>query len=253
MSCVNGVHYPANPDKFEFDEEVTQVFDDMARRSIPMYEEVHSLHAAIIAEERSMYLSSQLHKFRSFSIVDIGASTGQLFKALYDELEIPYAAPIPFTDLYALEPSAPMAAKIRERFPHVKVFEESADRIAQLTIESFDVVCLNYVLQFIAVSERVSLLKKIHASIERDGLFLMSQKEKIENGFSRCFDQRYIQMRRDNGYSQEEIDRKTAALANSMWPQSFQQTRHDLSLAGFLGVQEISRWLNFNSLACRAG
>ena len=38
---VNGKHIPKNLHRFEFDEEVLQVFDDMASRSILGYAEAH--------------------------------------------------------------------------------------------------------------------------------------------------------------------------------------------------------------------
>ena len=45
------IHFPATPDKFEFDAEVATIFDSMALRSIPMYAEVHRMHVEMFADK----------------------------------------------------------------------------------------------------------------------------------------------------------------------------------------------------------
>ena len=61
---------------FEFNKEVTQVFDDMIARSVPFYKEIHKI---IVDIYKKMNLQNEI-------IYDLGCSTGSTIKLLHNAL-----------------------------------------------------------------------------------------------------------------------------------------------------------------------
>ncbi|MFI5270216.1 MAG: hypothetical protein ACHQ7M_22785, partial [Chloroflexota bacterium] len=64
-------------------------------------------------------------------------------------------------------------------------------------------------------------------------------------GLQRVFTDRYYQMKRDNGYTQEEIDRKRLALEGVQVPVTASWNEQLLHDAGFRQAECFWRWFNF--------
>lgn len=251
MSLENGtIHYPKNPDLFEFDEEVAKVFDDMAARSIPMYEAAHRAHI--------QYLLQSLPRLRTLAcgrplrFLDVGASTGKFFSSLYEALGGPSAERLPNIHLYAVDPCDHMLDRVKVNVPHTTTYCMGAEEIFTLPCK-FDVVNVSYVLQFIPPQKHYSVLKDIYNQMQPGGILFFSQKESIQPDHAHHFEEQYINFRRNNGYTDAEIEAKTKALRGSMWPQRYEQTAATLTRVGFTNIQETTRWLNFSSLVALAG
>ena len=109
------IHFPATPDKFEFDAEVATIFDSMALRSIPMYAEVHRMHVEMFAD-----------KFVKGAVVaDIGASTGNFFTQI--ELQIgKHEAEMADPNLFTKNPNrfAALAAEMEKLRGSLEKMEE---------------------------------------------------------------------------------------------------------------------------------
>jgi tRNA (cmo5U34)-methyltransferase len=238
------IHYPSKPDFFDFDSSVAEVFDSMAARSIPMYAEAHRLHAYMT---RRFIQAQEKHK-KPLRVLDVGASTGGFFEALHREMWIPPAQTIPGLELYAIDTSAPMLEKIAEKLPIVKRYEMDVLELGTLDVR-FDIINVSYVLQFLQPDKAVTAVHEMARSCNPGALLLISHKEKIVSGFSDLFQERYIEFRKENGYSDKEIEAKTRALKNSMFPQNNAIIEQILESAGFSQVQETSRWLQFCSMA----
>lgn len=245
------VHYPRR-DVFEFDEEVSPIFENMALRSIPMYAEMHRIHAKMAAE----------HAIRGrrakHTIVDIGASTGVFFKMLAKEIGFsltgdPWASD--GLDCIAVEPSLPMRERITKSLPWVRQFDMQAHQVHELLLPNIpggaDIVCLHYVLQFIPRSFKEQSIRAIFKIMRKNGLLFMGQKESSPDANHKMVDDvmqsMYVDFRRDNGYSEKEIAVKTKVLRNSMWLQSRQSLQSMLFRAGFDRVIETTRWGQFSS------
>ena len=151
------VHYPKRSDVFEFDAEVSAIFEDMAHRSIPMYAQVHRLNAAIIQNHLART------RGRPYVIWDIGGSTGMAMKALADR--IGFYAPQGCSEIVAhiIDVSEPMLAKVHEKLPW------TVGHLLDLTKEGWsettglpvpDCILLNYVLQFIEPPQKAPLLQE---------------------------------------------------------------------------------------------
>lgn len=238
MSLVsdNGraVHYPADPDKFAFDAEVSDTFDDMARRSIPNYTEIHRLHLSMLGEK--------LHK--GAVILDVGSSTGELFRVAHEVLgETVQSAGI---RSFAIDDSPYMIRKLRERYPYVEAIEGRVPRLPDLPVKA-DIVFCFYLFQFIPKGERLAAYDWVIRNLKPDGVLVLGQKECLgEQEIERLYTKEYYRFRRANGYTQQEIDAKTVALRNSMWTETQQVQEHRARFFERRYI-ETSRWLQFTT------
>jgi tRNA (cmo5U34)-methyltransferase len=240
------VHFPSNPDVFRFDEEVAKIFPDMARRAIPMYLEGHRAHAAM--------LRPILETCRAgCRILDIGASRGQFFHAL---IEAYGRAPVACGDmlLTALDNSAGMLRHMRDDFLGLPIgiheVDITSDEFMGWDHNQFDVVNMNYVLQFIHPSDQQRVLKKVCDLVAPGGVLILGQKDKSDTMLGEMAHEEYMEFRIRNGYSRDEITAKTRALKGSMYPMSHADLLIEVYQNGFREVYETTRWMMFNTLFC---
>lgn len=228
---------------FAFDEEVAAIFDQMADRSIPLYAEYHRLHTSLLVPRIK-------HSAGSFRILDIGASTGEFFRALCTKLHVNAGQRPDGVIGVAMDISRPMLRQIQQKCPWVlAVCHDAAEPYPADMRATFDAVNCAYVLQFISPTLRGEVLAQAYAALKPGGVLFLGQKEEIQDrAMGLEFEKEYHQWRVGNGYSVEEIYRKTEALRDSMWPESRNATVANLIRAGFVGIQETSRWLQFSSI-----
>jgi tRNA (cmo5U34)-methyltransferase len=239
MSVESGagdpVHLPKRRDLFKFDDEVASIFDNMAPRSIPLYNEVHRLHVSLVWKALQP----------GAVVVDVGSSTGHLFRNIERQLRKPFAE----TGLrgYAVDASGHMMDRLTREFPTVTpIIGDIA--FMQPLAEKADVLFCLYTLQFVPEERKSDALHWLVDSTKIGGAVVFGQKDRILNpAFEIDFNDEYYLFRRDNGYTQEEIDAKTEALKNSMWPVAYSDLARRLAM---LGVQshETTRWLQFSTL-----
>ena len=238
-------HFPKSPDKFVFDAEVASVFDQMAVRSIPGYLEAHEIHAKMIA-----HLAEQEH----FTVYDVGASRGAFFRAICTQMQTPISRGLPHFNFWAIDQSPEMLVYLQQEMPWVQTLQGDATALDDF-VKPADVVCMNYLLQFIPPDResRLNVLKWAWRNLRTGGMLILGQKNTVSDTFEQWFTDEYYAFRRRNGYSAEEIAAKTAALKNSMWPMS-PRTMEDLAYdAGFIDYAETTRWLQFSTSICVKG
>lgn len=252
------VHTPKRRDVFEFDKDVADIFENMAVRSIPMYAEVHNVHS-ILAKDHIENLYNTFGGIYNVHLADVGSSTGVFIKALMhtygcDDFKVQLDTYLRGgLDVVAIDPSVDMNHKLSMQLPWVTTINHGVDSMKDMP-GYFDIVNLAYVLQFIRPEYQSETLQTIAKSMTTGGMLLLAQKEtQVNTQMTANFSRHYIQFRRDNGYSDEEIVTKTAALHNSMWPLPYAKLLQYLEEAGFVDIQETTRWLNFNSLVCYKG
>lgn len=234
------VHFPKDGDRFQFDSEVAEIFENMAERSIPMYSEFHRMHASML---ESLIMSKVMNG--GCTIMDIGASTGRWWRVLRAALKVPSLDLVPDLHCFAFDNSLPMIAKMRNEFPEVAVSFLDLTSPNIFSVQA-DIVVLFYVLQFIPDDKKLRALQWIAAHMKPGGVLLLGQKEDMGEDMD-LFQEEYIRFRVANGYTREEIEAKTKALKNSMWCITPQELRGLLSRAGFRHVVETSRWLQFST------
>lgn len=234
------VHFPKDADRFSFDAEVSAIFPDMARRSIPLFYETHDLHARLCKP----WMDGE----GPVSVLDVGASRGAFLKALAHHNP---AAASPSAQVEAWDISADMCDHLRRDFPWVTVHHLDASDPA-VRLGTYDIINCTYVLQFIRPERQVSTLMRLVKALNPGGVLFLGQKMSVFGPAGRLLHAEYIQFRIDQGYTREEIEAKTKALAGSMNTMPDDVLRSYLHKSGLV-TNETSRWTVFNNYMCTKG
>jgi len=216
--------------KFEFDEAVASVFDDMLSRSVPFYDEVRALIISLILQDAR----------EGMRVLDLGVSTAKFLLELHAKATIPMR-------LKGIDNSEAMLERARQKR---EAF--GADISLELTdmlsypYEDEDVVVANYTLQFIRPMQRLELVKRIHDGLNDTGLFVFSEKVVFED---KVLDKQMIDIyyayKKAQGYSEYEIAQKREALENVLIPFTIEENIRMCKEAGFERVDTIFQWANF--------
>ena len=228
---------PQSPPKaFTFDARVAKVFDDMATRSIPGYNEVQHL---------TTIMARQYTKSRT-RIYDVGCSTGNtlilLLHAIRDK-SIDFIGADPSPEMLAIcgRKIGPFAGRNRTAL--------LASPAEDLTFENASVIIFNYTLQFVEPRLRSAILKRAFTSLVKGGVLILSEKTNPLTKDRKAMQSFYRQFKLDNGYSNLEIDQKDSALTGILRPFSEEKNISLLTGAGFKNVMLMQKSLQFCSFA----
>jgi len=237
------IHYPANPKHFEFDAEVADIFDNMAQRSIPMYDEARRISVAVVME----HITPKLRAGQQVDILDVGCSTNTFFKTLWDYNGTDYDKEIQNIRAVAIDPSLHMTDKAAAKVPAVFTLCRSIQDIPRLNLK-FDVINMAYVMQFVPRSQRMSAFMALSVALKPGGILIFSAKETVPQPYAVVLARQYIQFRLENGYTIEEIEAKTLALQDAMWTDTQSATLTCLYSYSFVAHQELCRWMQFSTI-----
>ncbi len=222
------------PNRFEFNEQVARVFDDMLDRSVPFYKECQQMVIDLAVQ----------YAQKESAVYDLGCSTGTLLKKLAGTL--PSSRNI---RLVGLDNSEAMLKKARGKLRgHLKRCElVAADLESDFELADASVIIMNYTLQFIPPRRRLAMLKKIHQGLRPGGCLILIEKVRGEtDGLNDLFVDQYHAYKRARGYSALEISKKREALEkNVLVPLKPGKNREQLIQAGFGGVDIFFKWFNF--------
>ena len=221
------------PGKFEFNEQVARVFDDMLERSVPFYKEC-----------QRMVIDLTLHfAQKNSAIYDLGCSTGTLLRSLMRA--IPENQKIRFIGLDNSEAMLNKAhGKLKGHLKRCELVKANLEDDFDLTDAS--VVIMNYTLQFIPPRRRAVMLKKIYKGLRPEGGLLLIEKVRGESdGLNGLFVDQYYTYKQSQGYSKLEIAKKREALENVLVPLKPGKNRDLLEAAGFCQVDIFFKWFNF--------
>jgi tRNA (cmo5U34)-methyltransferase len=216
--------------QFEFDEEVASVFDDMLNRSVPFYKENLNLQIDILKE----FLED------NDKIVDLGSSTGTFLIELAKKSN-------KNLNLIGIDNSDAMIKRANNKAKAfgVNVKFINADFL-KYDFSNAKSIVANYTIQFIRPLKREKLIKKIYDSLNKNGIFLMSEKLITENKkLNKIMIDIYYDYKKKMGYSEFEIAQKREALENVLIPYTMNENIEMLKNAGFNEVEVIFRWNNF--------
>lgn len=245
------VHMPRDRGRFEFDNEVTAIFENMAVRSIPNYVEMHRTTAEMIMRHR---MDTCVGK--DYVILDFGASTGVAAKMLCNQLQLPLTCQPQGIRYIAVDNSMAMLDKLKNTVPWAEAWHIDLEDPLGIPVlmDRLDVrpnaILMLYFMQFLKPQVHWPLMHSVHRMLTSGGLFFFGAKEaqSKQSKVGDYMDAMYYQLRRDNGYSQEEIDAKTRALKGSMHTSTRSAIINTLDKAGFRNIHEMTRWLQFMSL-----
>lgn len=219
-------HMPAG--KWEFDQSVTSVFDDMIARSIPDYLSMRTIVEAFATR----------YGAEGGVLLDLGCSTGLSIKTFLNRAR----------RIIGVEISESMLDVVRESFGSFgSVQIEALDlRTAFPRVEDVDVTLAVFTLQFIPVEHRRRVVRSAFECLRRGGAFIVAEKVLGESDANQsAFVDIYHHFKQRQGYSREEVDRKALALEGRLVPNTAAENVAMLRAAGFRDVECIWRWVNF--------
>ena len=224
-----------NKGSFEFSNEVVNVFPDMLSRSIPSYsrtiETIEFLTKEFIQPNTNCY--------------DLGCSLGEASLSMLKGINVNGC------QIYAIDKSESMTRKFK------KNLEENSlttpinilnDDILNSRIKNASIIVMNYTLQFLKEEDRQPMINKIFNGLNKGGLFLLSEKIKIQNNkVNDVLDQLHYNFKLKNKYSQLEISRKRDAIENVLIRDDLCTHQKRLERAGFKNFGIWMQHFNFAS------
>jgi tRNA (cmo5U34)-methyltransferase len=236
---------PIPGSRWSFDEEVASAFDDMLERSIPHYQ---VMRAAVQDIAMGFLEAAKKRTDTPPVVVDLGCSKGETLALVRKALaELGLRARFVGVDV-----SAPMLRAARARFAgdaDVEI-EELDLRLGYPSVPPARVTLSVLTLQFIPIEYRQGVMKQIYEHTARGGCFILV--EKVLGQTAQLNDMmvaRYLDMKRGNGYSEEQITRKRLALEGVLVPITASWNEELLRSAGFEAVDCFWRWMNFAAWA----
>lgn len=222
------------PKPFAFNEEVVAVFDDMVKRSIPLYQDVTryvTRWALSVCKEGD-------------KIYDLGCSTGT--SMLHIMQSLPFSAHFIGVDN---APAMIEKAKLKlEQHSAQHRYELLCQNLNNVSISAAKFTIMNYTLQFLPVSERSLLLKKIYEGSKPGAILFLSEKVRACcPEFQETTTRIYESFKQEQGYSRHEIAKKKEALENVLVPFTVEEHMENLRQAGFTKIEMVMRWNNFVS------
>ena len=219
---------------FIFDSQVSAVFDDMARRSVPGYQQVIAMAGQLLAS----FLRD------GDTVCDLGCATGETLIALSRQL--------PGQDRHwlGLDSSPAIIGEAQEKARRATA---DACRFIVADIMNHDyptcgAFILHYTLQFIRPMRRPDFLARLFQSLRPGGVLLLSEKVILhDRRLNREFIARYLAFKKERGYSELEIAQKREALENVLVPFSIDENLTILRQAGFAEAAVFCQWFNFAS------
>lgn len=230
---MNNYHVPSK-DKWEFDESVTDIFDDMLARSIPQYEVMRKAVTNIACN----YLQPEGH------LLDLGCSRG-------DQIARLISAYGNGCNYHGIECSESMIIASQERFKNQKNVElYNIDlRKDWVDIKNCNVILSVLTLQFIPIEYRLQVLQRCYDSLSPGGAIILVEKV-IGNSanLDSLMTENYYNLKHENGYSIYEIERKRLSLEGVLVPVTAKWNEELLYNSGFKFVDCFWRWFNFMGL-----
>ena len=226
--------------KWEFNQEVTDCFEDMLSRSIPQYDLMRESSTELIYKS----IKSDKVKKESFRILDIGCSDGLMIKSLLDR----FGDEGHFT---GIDVSEPMLQKAKFRFLdeiiNHRVSIENCDLRTDFPSGYYDAVTSILAIQFMPIEYRQQIIQNIYDSLSpTNGCFVMVEKVLGNtNNINKLFVETYYDMKRKNGYTEEQIERKRLSLEGVLVPVTNDWNIDLLKQAGFRQVDVFWKWMNF--------
>jgi len=222
--------------KFEFDQAVASVFDDMLSRSVPFYNEVRQLIISLILAEEG----------EGKKVLDLGSSTAKLLLELHGKMQSGMS-------LKGIDNSQAMLDRAMQKCQAfgADITLELADMLTYPYAEE-DIIVANYTLQFIRPMQRVELIKRLYDGLNEGGIFIFSEKILFDD---KRLDKQvvdiYYDYKKEQGYSEYEISQKREALENILIPFTIKENIQMCRDAGFSEISTIFQWANFATFVAK--
>ncbi|ABV87688.1 carboxy-S-adenosyl-L-methionine synthase CmoA [Shewanella pealeana] len=221
---------------FQFDDKVAGVFNDMIRRSVPGYGQIINTIGDL----------AQKYATPNSKIYDLGCSLGAATLSIRRRVEGRNC------QIIAIDNSESMIERCNENlsaYVSETPVELVCGDIRDIKIENASLVVLNFTMQFLAPSDRESLLKNIYQGLVPGGLLVLSEKLYFkEDNIQTTLDDLHLDFKRANGYSELEISQKRSSLENVMKPDTLVEHENRIRAQGFSQFSVWFQCFNFASM-----
>lgn len=216
--------------KWEFNEDVTNVFEDMLSRSIPQYQ---------IMREATVDIVSKFIQ-NGDMILDLGCSNGLGLQYLVNRLGARCR-------YLGIDISEPMLKQARDRFKeHEFINIKSVDLRINFPENYYGAIQAILCFCFIPIEYRQKVARNCYINLKPGGALVIVEKMLGETSeLDDIYVNRYLLMKNENNYSREEIERKRLALEGVLVPITPTWLQLLLKNAGFNYIDCYWRWMNF--------
>jgi tRNA (cmo5U34)-methyltransferase len=173
-------------------------------------------------------------------IIDLGCSRGEALARLAARLG-------PEAGFVGVEAAAAMLKEARQHFADDRrVVIVDLDMRHQYPDARASVTMSVLTLQFVPLEHRQRLLRSIFDhTVPRGALILVEKVLGATAALNGLMVDAHLAMKRRNGYSEEEIDRKRLSLEGVLVPVTASWNEEMLRAAGFTEIDCFWRWMNF--------
>jgi tRNA (cmo5U34)-methyltransferase len=214
--------------KWEFNAEVTEVFDNMLERSIPDYHGMRSLTTQLAIK----------YSQPDTTIVDLGCSRGAALKPIIDALGEKCG-------YLGIEVSAPMREAAKHEIGYMAEIAD-IDLRDEYPMVRASVTLGVLTLQFTPIEYRQKIVQHVYDTTVDGGAFLLVEKILgSDHSMNTMLVDTYYGMKGEHGYTPEQINTKRRSLEGVLVPVTSKMNEELLWSAGFKHVEPYWRHLNF--------
>ena len=222
---------PTGP--WEFNAEVATVFEDMLQRSIPQYD---------VMRRTCFDLACRFRQEKT-AIIDLGCSRSDALDPLIRKFGC-------HNLFIGIDVSGPMLDIAANRYKGLidcgVVTIRNMDLRHEFPPMKASVIQSILTIQFIPIEYRQKIIQQIYDHLLDGGAFIFVEKCL---GNSASIDglmvDQYLDGKRANGYTDEQIARKKASLEGVLVPVTAHWNEELLTMAGFRQIDCFWRWMNF--------
>lgn len=218
---------------WSFGGDVAKTFDEHVSKSVPFYNEGHTL----IAQLSDFFMTNGSVGY------EIGCSTGGLMETLAEQNKGKDVR------LIGLDVEKDMIEMAKSRCgAYDSVSLQVADAV-EFDFEPADLIVAYYTVQFIKPKFRQMLFDKIYSSLNWGGAFLLFEKVRGPDArFQDMMTAVYTDYKLMQGYDEVEIVGKTRSLKGVLEPFSTQGNLDLLSRAGFKDTMTVFKYVAFEGM-----
>lgn len=223
--------------KWEFDEEVTNCFENMLERSIPQY--------SVMRESCAKLVYDIIGDKKQFNILDMGCSDGLNIKCMLKLFKTR-------GHFLGIDVSKPMLDKAIDTFSIVNKINGNQIDIEYCDLRTdfpnivFDAILSVLTIQFTPIEYRQNIIQSVYNHLEDNGCFIFVEKVLGNTAsLNKLFVDNYYNLKRDNDYTDEQIERKRLSLEGVLVPVTNDWNIDLLRQAGFKQIDVFWRWMNF--------
>lgn len=228
--------------KWEFDSSVAECFENMLQRSIPQYDLMRDSIVGL-----SKYII-ELSKKATVNILDIGCSDGLMIQSLKESIDNLNDVNVYYT---GCDVSEPMLTKAKHRFLDELIEKRvtilNCDLRTDFPSGLYDIVTSCLTVQFTPIEYRQHIIQNVYDNLSsKNGTFIMVEKVLGSTDIlNQAMVNNYYEMKKTNGYSEQQIERKRLSLEGVLVPVTNDMNISLLKSAGFKHVDVFWRWMNF--------